>query len=65
MRIQLDIPLSEEPGALPLLAMRERVLRVTVEPEASQEGLADAEAVEVSEVSWWNEVGVGRVRSRE
>ena len=35
MRIQLDIPESEMGEALKLLMWRERVLRVTVEPESS------------------------------
>jgi len=35
MRVQLDIPESEMGEALQLLAWRERVLRVTVEPETS------------------------------
>lgn len=33
-RIQLDIPESELSNALPLVAMRDMVLRVTVEPES-------------------------------
>ena len=34
MRVQLDIPESEMGEALKLLMWRERVLRITVEPEA-------------------------------
>lgn len=34
MRLQLDVPESEMGEALKLLMWRERVLRVTVEPEA-------------------------------
>ena len=34
MRIQLEIPESEMASALPLLAWRNRVLKVTVEPQA-------------------------------
>ncbi len=34
LRIQLDIPETEMANAVRLLAMRERVLRVTIEPEA-------------------------------
>ena len=35
MRIQLDIPESEMGEALKVLMWRERVLRITVEPETS------------------------------
>lgn len=36
MRIQLDIPESEMAGAMPLLLWRQRVLKVTVEPQPIQ-----------------------------
>ena len=36
MRVQLDIPESEMGEALKLLMWRERVLRVTVEPESGE-----------------------------
>ena len=36
MRVQLDIPESEMGEALKLLMWRERVLRVTVEPEGER-----------------------------
>jgi hypothetical protein len=32
MRIQLDVPESEMPAAVKLIAMRDAVLRVTIEP---------------------------------
>lgn len=38
MRIQLDIPETEVPNAIDLLAMRGKVLRVTVEVENEQYG---------------------------
>ena len=38
MRVQLDIPESEMGEALKLLMWRERVLRITVEPESGTDG---------------------------
>lgn len=35
MRIQLDVPESELANALPLVKWRDRVLKVTIEPEGS------------------------------
>lgn len=34
MRIQLDVPETEMPHALPVVGWRDRVLKVTIEPEA-------------------------------
>jgi hypothetical protein len=38
MRVQLDIPESEMAEALKMLMWRERVLRITVEPEQDEGG---------------------------